>query len=562
MKDMVEMSSLEMEKQQIGSNISKGEVSKCVGNPTKAMAILLVCSMGSFLFSVLKDPSPDNVPWNSLYNFSLFNKDQAGQVPMDDNKRLLGGLLPQGMEKDSCLSRYQMALYRKRLQRKYPSSYLISRLRSYEATHKRCGPYTESYNRTLEYLKSGQYNSTSPTDCNYIVWISLSGLGNKMLTIASAFLYALLTNRVLLVDPGENIPDLFCEPFPEVSWLLPPDFPIIDKFDTFNLTSPDSYGNMLRHSVVSNSTVPPYVYLNLLHDLDDHDELFFCDQEQSLLHKVPWLILKSNNYFVPSLFLMQSFEEELNNLFPDEGSVFHFLGQYLFHPTNTVWGLITRFYEAYLARADEIIGIQVRIIGIVGKGPEPLKYVVDQIVGCARNENLLPEISEKKPIINPSKQHKTMKAVLITSLSAGYFETLRDMYWTHQTATGEIIEVYQPSHEENQHTENEMHNMKALAEINLLSLSDKLITSPWSTFGYVAQSLGGLRPWILVKSDNQTLTDPPCSRAASMDPCFHTPPNGNCREKNWVDKGKIVPHVQHCEDRSWGLKLVDRDNES
>ncbi|XWS47995.1 hypothetical protein CRYUN_Cryun13aG0033800 [Craigia yunnanensis] len=129
------------------------------------------------------------------------------------------------------------------------------------------------------------------------------------------------------------------------------------------------------------------------------------------------------------------------------------------------------------------------------------QHVFDQIIACALKENLLPEISREKPIINQSQKSK---AVLVTSWSAGYFERVRDMYWEHPTVTEEIVSVYQPSHEEYQQTEKRFHNRKAWAETYLLSLTDVLVTSSWSTFGYVAQSLGGLKPLILYKPEKQT----------------------------------------------------------
>ncbi|KAK1374079.1 hypothetical protein POM88_030272 [Heracleum sosnowskyi] len=70
--------------------------------------------------------------------------------------------------------------------------------------------------------------------------------------------------------------------------------------------------------------------------------------------------------------------------------------------------------------------------------------------------------------------------------------------------------VYQPSHEEYQQTEKKMQNKKAWAEMYLLSLTDKRVTSSWSTFGYVAQGLGGLKQWILYKPENATAPDPLC----------------------------------------------------
>lgn len=479
---------------------------------------------------------------------------ESVEVPKD---KLLGGLLTAGFDEGSCVSRYQSASYRKEMPHK-PSSYLLSRLRSYEALHKRCGPNTESYNKAVEQLKSG--DDPSSLDCNYVVWISFSGLGNRILTLASAFLYALVTNRVLLVDPGVDMVDLFCEPFPEVSWFLPMDFPLKNQFDSLGQKSPDCYGEMVRKSNLTNtdeSMLQSFVYLHLSHDYNDQDKLFFCNQDQSFLEKIPWLIVRTDNYFVPSLFLIPSFEQELNNLFPRKETVFHFLGRYLFHPTNVVWGLITRYYQAYLAKADERIGIQIRVFDT---GTGPFQHVFDQILSCVLKENLLPETSRQDFIVSPSGSPKS-KAVLMTSLSSGYFEKLRDMYWEHPTVTGEVIGIYQPSHEEYQQTEKQMHNRKAWTEMYLLSLTDVLVTSSWSTFGYVAQSLGGLTPWILYKPENRTAPDPACKRAMSMEPCFHAPPFYDCKAKTGVDTGALVPHVKHCEDMSWGLKLVDRSDE-
>ncbi|KAE8676946.1 Galactoside 2-alpha-L-fucosyltransferase [Hibiscus syriacus] len=321
--------------------------------------------------------------------------------------KLQGGLLAGGFNEASCISRYQSVLYRKESLHK-ASPYLILRLRSYEALHKRCGPYTKSYNKTLEKLKTGDHLES--TDCNYLVWISFSGLGNRILTLASAFLYALM-NHVLLVDPGDMV-DLFCEPFLEVSWFLPLDFPLTRQFSSLDKKSLHCYGKILKSNTFANSNrsiSSSFVYLHLVHDYDDQDKLFFCDQDQTSLQKVSWLIMKSDNYFVPSLFLIPSFEQELGNLFPRKETVFHFLGRYLLHPTN--------------------------------------------------------------------------------------------------------------------------------------------------------ESLGGLKPWILYKPENRTVPDPPCCRVMSMEPCFHAPPFYDCKAKRGIDTGAVVPYVRHCEDMSWGLKLVDNESE-
>ncbi|KAF8730293.1 hypothetical protein HU200_017277 [Digitaria exilis] len=473
----------------------------------------------------------------------------------DHRDKLIGGLLAPGFDEQSCLSRYRSALYRKESSHLL-STYLLEKLRKHEVLQKKCGPHTESYNKAIEQLKSGQ--NTEVGDCNYLVWVSYSGLGNRILTITSAFLYAILTNRVLLVDGDKGTADLFCEPFPETSWLLPVDFPI-NQFKNFSIGSRESYGNMVKHEDIRSDgsfkgPKPTFIYLHLAHDYGDYDKLFFCEHSQQHLQRIPWLILRSDNYFVPSLFLIPAYQEELMRLFPQKDAVFHHLGRYLFHPTNVVWGLITRYYDSYLARADERLGIQIRVFD---SETGPFQHVLDQVLSCALKENLLPDVNAQQPIV--STRDVRLKAVLITSLNSGYYERIRNMYWEHPAANGEIISFHQPSHAEHQDSDKKMHNMKAWAEIYLLSLSDVMVTSAWSTFGYVAQGLSGLKTWLMFKPENRTVPNPPCRQVTSMEPCFHAPPFYDCKARRGTDTGKLVPHVRHCEDMSWGLKLVDTD---
>ncbi|MQM12518.1 hypothetical protein Taro_045437 [Colocasia esculenta] len=492
---------------------------------------------------------------------------------------LLGGLLAADTFNDgkSCLSRREAVLYRKALPWK-PSSYLVKSLRRYEARHRHCAPYTESYNKTLSLLQNLTEMSAQTPECKYVVWTPRDGLGNRMLSLVSAFLYTLLTGRVLLIDSSKDMADLFCEPIPGSTWLLPPDFPL-GRFHTFDRNHPQSYGMLTKNkSAVPGGRIPGVVYLYLAHNYDDDDKAFFCEcaGEGSLsLQKIPWMVMKSNQYFVPALFLNPAFEGELRRLFPEKEAVFHHLARYLFHPTNAVWGLITRYYWAYLAKADEQIGIQIRVFN---KKTSPFEVVLNQIVNCTLSKKLLPEVMKKHneknynlrgklaaaagSVEGGDRKRRPLKAVLLTSLSSGYLEKIKDMYWEHPAAAGgggEVdVSVHQPSHEEWQQTERGQHDMKALAEMYLLSLSDALVTSGWSTFGYVAQAMGGLRPWILLTPPGKGREpEPACVRALSPEPCFHYPPNfqqcGQGKDKRtWVAPN----YVKLCEDTLTGLKLV------
>ncbi|CAM0902797.1 unnamed protein product [Alopecurus aequalis] len=453
--------------------------------------------------------------------------------------------------------------YRRKAGRQ-PSPYLVSKLRQHEALQRRCGPGTAAYSDAAEQLRSGK--SIGSPDCKYLVSVTIPyrGLGNRILAAVSAFLYAVLTDRVLLVDPSSDMGELFCEPFPGTSWLLPPDFPLT-SFTNFSVDTAQSYGNMLKKKKAMGAAwtaqqqPPAFVYIHLDHDCTDEDKMFFCD-EGEVLRDIPWLVMRTDNYIVPGLFLATGFQEELDMLFPETDAVFHHLGRYLFHPNNKVWGLVTRYHGPYLAAAQQLVGIQVRFFGVDPAQESP--EFLEQITRCTQKESLLPEIlaAGTELSVAPPMSVGKSKTVLVTSLKSWYPDKIKNMYWEHATANGEVVGVHQPSHEEYQQFGTKSHDAKAWAEIYLLSLTDVLVTTGRSTFGYVAQGLGGLTPWVMYQPENVSVVpDPPCVRDLSMEPCYHAPPSYDCRNVNqWVDTGKIFPHVQHCKDASWGLKLVPR----
>ncbi|MQL89070.1 hypothetical protein Taro_021632 [Colocasia esculenta] len=482
--------------------------------------------------------------------------------------KLLGSLLAAGFDEESCRSRYQLAsLYRRRTSPYKPSPNLIEGLRRYEALHERCGPYTGAYNMSLLRLKpAGGGRPIRSAMCKYLVWTPENGLGNRMVSLASAFLYALLAERVLLIDSSKDLGGLFCEPFPRSTWLLPREFPL-KVSATFNQKHPQSYGNLLRTAGVAAAlppllgTLPPsFVYAHLSHDYDSNDKRFFCGPDQHLLEKIPWMVLRSDQYFTPALFLVPAFRGRLGRMFPEKEAVFHHLGRYLFHPTNAVWGLITDYYEAHLARGSEMLGIQIRLH--FRKEPA-LELVVRQILNCTWTHKLLPEVlgRRRRPLaaaatVNGSSGPSPSKAVLLTSLHAGFLERLEGVYGREQAAG---VSFHQPSQEGRQRTGKEEHDAKALAEMYLLSTAEELVTSAWSTFGYVAQGLGGISPWILRGPVHTRVPEPACVRGASMEPCFHYPPNYDCATGDYMDTRKMLaPFTSKCGDRKGGLKLVGR----
>ena len=422
----------------------------------------------------------------------------------------------------------------------------------------RCGPGTAPYEKSLRQLKSGDGAAAADGDagCRYLVSISYNrGLGNRVIAIVSAFLYAVLTERALLVAPyNGDVAALFCEPFPGTTWLLPDGrrFPLRRLRDLAG-KSRESLGTLLKSNAGGNGTSswsgrpPPYVYLNLDGSADYHDKLFYCDEQQRLLRGVPWLLMKTDSYLVPGLFLVPSLRGELERMFPEKDAVFHHLSRYLLHPANAVWHAITAYHRDHLAGAGQLVGIQIRVYH--EETPPVSQVVLDQVLSCARRENLLPDAGTTT---NTSSSHQ---AVLVTSLSSWYYEKIRD-----ELGGG----VHQPSHEGLQRMGDTAHDMRALSEMYLLSTCDALLTTGFSTFGYVAQGLAGERPWLMPRRpvwDKEPATEvpePPCARAASPEPCFHSPSYYDCAaRRNYEDIGKAVPYIRRCEDVSWGIQLVN-----
>ncbi|PAN24762.1 hypothetical protein PAHAL_4G249600 [Panicum hallii] len=526
-----------------------------LGTVTVVFLLALPLLLLFFLFGdrAVASIAADYPVWQRFKVQSSGNASSSRRAERCAHDRLLGGLLSPDFDAATCLSRYEAS--RRWKPSPFPvSPYLVRKLRQYEANHRRCGPGTANYRDAMAQLMSGR--NADRAECKYVVWLPLQGLGNRMLSVVSTFLYALLAGRVLLVHEPPEMEGLFCEPFPGTSWVLPPEFPYTDGFSA---DSKESYVNMLENNIVrydgsgDAGALPAYVYFHLEQislRLQNHT---FCEEDHRVLGRFNWMVLRSDSYFAVALFLMPVYRGELDRMFPAKASVFHHLGRYLLHPGNRAWGIVERFYDGYLAGADERLGIQVRVAPFL---PITFEVMYEQIARCAREHDLLPQVTGD-PGARPASGAAKVKAVLVVSLKPEYYDKLHSVYYTNATATGEVVTVFQPSHDQDQHTEALAHNERALAEIFLLSYSDRLVTTGFSTFGYAAHSLAGLRPWLLLLPDRATMrAEVACVRSASVEPCLHSPPSLVCRAEQDLDPVAHVPFLRPCEDVYFGLKLI------
>jgi xyloglucan fucosyltransferase len=216
------------------------------------------------------------------------------------------------------------------------------------------------------------------------------------------------------------------------------------------------------------------VYVHLERDYQLPDQHFFCDNDQAVMARVNWLVLRSDLYFAPGLFLVPQFEDELRWMFPAADTVFHHVGRYLFHPSNRVWELVARYYTSYMSNFEEKIGLQ---IAAVSWNPVPVEEYIKQIVACTTHQKILPDV-------DPDAAASTT-AVLVSAAQPQFADWLKAMYYEHATATGEAVSVLQLS------VGKQPRNYKALAEMFLQSYCDVSVVSGWSTVVYVSHSSPG-----------------------------------------------------------------------
>ncbi|KAH8974129.1 hypothetical protein BDL97_01G085800 [Sphagnum fallax] len=446
----------------------------------------------------------------------------------------------------NCLSRTHKLLNQKNLQKFAMSAKLDKAWRQYGEMHRLC---SNGKNLKNVFLNRQQENNT----CKYLVFLEPRyGLGNRILALVSAFMYALATDRVLLIEPKKLLEQLLCEPFPGSHWLLPRDFPTatIAKSPTLGAAIKAGYRNM------------DVVNLHLEHTHDWGDDEFLCDNTHQFLKDIRWLGWTSNQYYVSQLFMIPSLWERLDPLFPSKTEVFPQLARLILLPRNDVWKHIEHVYQDYDLDSMVQVGVQVRTLH--RKNSEAFDPVIHkQIVDCLLMHKVLPDAKtqgnlSELPGIFPTKHgawQVTEISVLVASLQVKYYDELKAFYRDNPS-----VHVHMVSHLG--HQDKSVHQAHfAFLEMWLLSFSNVIATSAFSTFGYVAQGIGGLQPLILnIMGENSEHDGQPlCTVGQSSEPCTQFPLKPFCKATNTTVEHQnwISQHLNACQDDAGGLQLVE-----
>jgi xyloglucan fucosyltransferase len=449
--------------------------------------------------------------------------------------------------------------------------------REYEILHRTCT--TKVQDISLYFLEK---DTSTPAGCNYLLCNTYpeSGLGNQIYITASCVIYAVLTQRVLLLPSTNTLPDILCEPFEGSSWKVNEErigFPVPSAF----WSSTEQFLSEVDRSVGSQDPATTTVHAT---DMTiryywrvQPDNRFFCITEQKFLRNVPWVFLQGNQHFLPKLFVIPSFRTTLESLFPSRLVLTHVLRRSIL-PGDSVWQRVEQVREMQPDHAGRRLGIQIRY---TDSQLEPLHLWEMRAQKCALENGMLPQheqaaarsdltrtsqsnssTAESNPGdaqsvddsgASASAVNRTTTVVFIASLYDTLERYLRSDYLQQLPAnTGEQVTVVQLTSNHQQSLFSREEDEQALVEIILLSLSDDVIISPRSSFGNVAHSYGALQPWVIasqdvIEGDSQQVS---CLKAQSLEACYHTPERYlSCPhdpELHGSSVLELVPYIKDC----------------
>ncbi|CAI5464695.1 unnamed protein product [Closterium sp. Yama58-4] len=362
-----------------------------------------------------------------------------------------------------------------------------------------------------------------------------AGVGNRIMALISAFSYALLTNRTLIIPPDSFLFRFFCEPFPGSSWTIPLDAfntisqtvhrsparnrGIVDGWDGHDVSMHMSWDSCLS----SHSLLSPHPLLSSKADTWG----MFCEAEQQAMAAARFATLYTDYFLVPHFYLVPMLQVQLDTLFPDR-RVFTHLSRYLLHPANYLWDRITRLYHGHLAHHSLTVGLQIRAF------EETEEDLMVNVFECATNiARVLPPVmptnqwretaTSHSGVMSlnpthslhaslPTNAHHTPTQVteeallgmrgrsigaLVVSLNPTHGAKLRDRYMLGKPLDGSTVSVFSVSGEGEEKQDDLLQYELAVTEMWLLAFCDVLLVTDTSTFGYVAAGVAGVTPYTM-----------------------------------------------------------------
>lgn len=431
---------------------------------------------------------------------------------------------------------------------------LVKAMKEYEEYHSNCRKQEAEYESDEDFGRALMGRGKNPLACQYLVWYSpFDGLGNRLLSLVSTYVLAILTKRVLVLDRQWPVEKLFCEPFLGSSWLLP--LPVrtdlmFAEAKLWNEWVTDGVKARAGKDVIAS---PHAVKVVVNHD----DNIkFFCPSELERLKEVQVLLILSNQYYVPGLYYTK-YRTRIEELFPDR-LIFTPTGRKILNPTKKIWERASEVFYRYLKPAGHRLGLQLRT-----KEQPWRREKSARLDKCAQRLGLLPPPLDRKSKGGVVFSRLPDTATFVASLKRDFYFHLKNAYVVNPREQARRVSVHRATHASEQLSSDLSHNEDAIIDMWLLSFSDDLMVSRSSTFGYISSALMGKSPIFLngllfneEEEKNQNSED--CSFAVTPEPCFHQPPwKVECpSDPAFEDPWHQEPSLRQCDDWERGVQVA------
>ncbi len=330
------------------------------------------------------------------------------------------------------------------------------------------------------------------------------GLGNQLETLVSSFVLAILTERIFLVD-GATVHHL----------LQPPE------------------GMRWHWELLFNGLGERFIHSrSLMVNLQWQNPLEFppllCN-DLSKYYKEQFVFLFSDQYYLPALSHNPHYAQFFRDWFPPV-DVFGPLARFLIRPRAPVAAEIVRFHKQLTSNKSSssrrVIGIQLRTATMKGFDAEFCAWdswaMADYPAAYFKCALLMDTLSQSS-VDHVASAEDLQAAAAMTSIGgigagepgerAAVFFLATDNIGVRPLAKAALGHRVHYFEQEVTRKINVGH-ATALIDMFLLALSDDIITTSMSTFGYVAAGLASLPP-VLLSFQAQ------CARELTSQPCFH-----------------------------------------
>jgi len=317
-------------------------------------------------------------------------------------------------------------------------------------------------------------------DAKYLIFIAKDGLGNRLLGLSSALAYAMLTDRILLMEWGNG-------------WYDEEPANFLDLFEEPSMDMSISYG------VFWDSLWSRWLYFLKIGTVESMNFDYACSDLRNDHSKYVWL--KTTQYMAP-IFLNNFYIKKDFHLWETmKNQYFTLAFGYLFKPRASILQNVNNFVLEHFPNDSRentfLIGLQIRHV---------LGGDIHRFVECFEKyiwPLLLQDSPDSKS--NVGVLNKNLAFFLATD-DTSVVPNLRALLYPWKVFTFSETQVYRDSTSDIQ---------RALIELILLGDCDLLLTTAESTFGYVAHSRTGRFPWLVFPNDQR------CIQVNTSEPCFH-----------------------------------------